>query len=510
MRQKVFIFLALIFLVVLLIGLNAASYVQKETKPDSEYYPNRSTYNGGATGTKALYDLLQETGRKPVRWQEKPAALLSNSKNKPQTFVVIGDVRREFTDEEIEQLLRWVSLGGKLVVIDRSPRQDLISTTAYWRITAVSAKDIPFDLDPSNQPQMIEKTNAAKPLLPTVFTKTINAVQPSRLASSINFESFPPDKTTINGIPAKPSPVYEKDDYDDEPPPPVKAPNGNGIGSGRGSSVGSNANQNFNANVPPNFNGNAFPNFNAKAPPTPLTELQSKPAVPSAPVAYIANNEKTLLADFPYGSGQIVFLTDPYIVSNAGISLVDNAQLAINIVASREGAIAFDEYHQGFGANENRLLAYFSGTPIPAIFAQILLLVGIILFTQSRRFARALPANESNRLSKLEYVSAMAELQGRTRAYDLAIENIYSEFRRRVAKFFGVDNFTTTRKDLAKMIAERTKLEATDVESLMEKCENITYGEPTNKREVLELMSRLREIEEKLGLKRTRKQAFRK
>jgi hypothetical protein len=251
--------------------------------------------------------------------------------------------------------------------------------------------------------------------------------------------------------------------------------------------------------------------------PTPFKPLETATPFPVietiellAPVLHVANDEKTLLADFPYGSGQIVFLSDPYIVSNAGIGLVDNAQLAINIVASREGTIAFDEYHQGFGTNENQLLKFFSGTPIPAIFAQIVLLVGAVLFTQSRRFARPLPANEPNRLSKLEYISAMAELQRRTKAYDLAIENIYSEFRRRAAKSFGVDNFTTSRRDLAAMIAERTKFEQRDIETLIQKCEDIIHGEPTNKREVLEITSRLREIEEKLGLKRVRKQAFRK
>jgi len=36
----------------------------------------------------------------------------------------------------------------------------------------------------------------------------------------------------------------------------------------------------------------------------------------------------------------------------------------------------------------------------------------------------------------------------------------------------------------------------------MFKCEEIVRGEPTNKREVLYLTSRLREVEEKLGLKR--------
>ncbi len=37
---------------------------------------------------------------------------------------------------------------------------------------------------------MTEKTVAAKPIQPTVFTEKINAVQPSRFASSIKFERF--------------------------------------------------------------------------------------------------------------------------------------------------------------------------------------------------------------------------------------------------------------------------------------------------------------------------------
>ncbi len=120
---------------ILLVGLNAASYTQKEELPDTEIAPNRSTYHAGATGTRAFYDLLAETGRKPTRWQEPISALFSNSKNVPSTFVVIGQIRREFTDKEIEQLLRWVSEGGKLVIIDREPPSELIKTTANWSIS---------------------------------------------------------------------------------------------------------------------------------------------------------------------------------------------------------------------------------------------------------------------------------------------------------------------------------------------------------------------------------------
>ena len=42
MKQRIFIFLSAIFLVIILIGLNAASYVRREEFPDTESNPNRS------------------------------------------------------------------------------------------------------------------------------------------------------------------------------------------------------------------------------------------------------------------------------------------------------------------------------------------------------------------------------------------------------------------------------------------------------------------------------------
>ncbi len=467
MRQKFFIFLALIFLTVVLVGLNAASFAQKEKVPDTEANPNRSTFNFGATGTRAFYDLLAETGRETTRWQEPMSALLGDGKNKPATFVVVGKTRREFTDKEIEQLLRWVSSGGKLVVIDREPPEELVKTTANWLISTVNSKEnIFFDADPTNPNQMTEKTTAVKPTQPTVFTDEVNTVQPSRFASSVNFEHI------------SDSDISESKDENKKQV--------NGIGKGK-----------TNANPPNSVNSGK-------------SSEDVKTVALDAPVVYLANDEKKLLVDFPFGSGEIVYLADPYIASNGGIGLADNARLATNIVASRKGVIAFDEFHQGYGSGDNRMLTYFAGTPVVAIFLQLLFLIGLIFFTQSRRFARALPAIEPNRLAKLEYVSAMAELQRRTRAFDLAIENIYTEFRRRTSRLVGVDNFTTPYKELAKLIAERANLNAQEVENLMFKCEDIIRGEPTDKREVLQITGHLREIEEKLGLKRAKRQIFKR
>jgi hypothetical protein len=495
MRQKLFVFLTLIGLVVILIGLNAATYVQKQKLADSEFMPNRSTYNPGSTGTQALYSLLSETGRKVVRWQEPPDALKTARKNKPNVFIVIGSLKRQFTEVEAVDLYQWVSEGGRLVIIDREPDEELVRDAANWKVHFLPANDDGlYDIDPADQTQITKDVAAARPVQPTAFISQVNAVQPSRFASSLGFERTDARADRPGGSASGPPPP--------PPPPPPKKAVENKSGYP----------ENTVKSTPPPAAGpaNRTEKYTIKSnAPEEEEEFQEEQpeghtAVPAAgPVVHLEGGNKAYLVDIPYGSGKIVYLSDPYIVSNAGINLVDNSQLAINIVSSPSGIIAFDEYHHGFGTNNNRLFQYFAGTPVIAIFAQLAILAGFIFFSQSRRFGRPVPEPEPDRLSKLEYVSAMAELQERTRAFDLAIENIYTDFRRRTARLLGVDNYTVTRKDMARLIAERAKLDPNDVEDVMFQCEDIMHGEPTNKKEVLTLMGRLRVIEDKLGLKRT-------
>ncbi len=504
MKQKLFISLFLILLVGVLAGLNAVSYVQKEKTPDNEVIPNRSSFNSGATGTQALYTLLSETGRKVIRWQKTTAELPNNGKSTPNVFVVIGVVRKKFTEKETDDLLRWVASGGHLVLIDREPPEALVTTTANWQIKFEPQN--PYGIltaDPSDQKQMIGEDAAFKPVQPTVFTGSVNAVQPSQFASSIGFERFVEDKVaperrsgnetgTAPPPPPKiaPTPTEDIEDSDTESGPITQfdaAPAGNR----RDLRVSKKEDQLYVVPSPTPVELDAITGDTIESPSQ------------NAPVIHLASGDKNLLVDAPYGEGRITFLADPYIVSNGGISLVDNAQLAINILAAGDGVVAFDEYHQGYGANKNEFLKFFEGTPIVAMFFQAVVLIGLVFYSQSRRFARPVSEPEPDRLSKLEYVSAMAELQERASAYDLAIENIYSDFRRRAARLLGADNLSVKYDELAKLIAERTGLAAGDVAAILYKCEDIIRGEPTGKREVLKLSGEVRLLETKLGLHRS-------
>jgi hypothetical protein len=429
MRERLFIILSLVVIVVALVGLNAASYAPTEVVPDTEETANRSTYNSGASGTRAFFDFLRETGRPVVRWQEKPFALRGQANtNKPKTFVVLGNQKREFEEAEINDLLSWVAEGNKLVMIDRNPPARLLPPSGNWQVEAVKPLTLFETGDSSNVNEMTKDVVAAKPAQPAVLTAQVNSVMPSKYATAIRFKSV------------------------------------------LGDNVKADEDETF-----------SFPEF--------------------TPVVHLASRDKNILVDYKYGAGRIVVLSDPYIVSNGGIGLVDNLKLASNVVGN-DGLIAFDEYHQGYGASGNSFVNYFQGTPIPALFAQFGLIVILLLYTQGKRFGRPLPLANPDRRSKLEYVGAMAELQRSTRAYDLAIENIYGRVRRELARFAGVDNLTTSAADLADRVAERSNINRLALQHLLRDCEDAIHGAPLSQKEALALAAKLRELEQQLGFQK--------
>jgi len=94
----------------------------------------------------------------------------------------------------------------------------------------------------------------------------------------------------------------------------------------------------------------------------------------------------------------------------------------------------------------------------------------------------------------------MAELQERSRAFDLAVENIYARTRRVLARYAGVD-YNSSRSEVASRVAMRSTLDAHSLETLMRQCEEMINGAPTTSRQALDLVRRLREVERALGLR---------
>jgi hypothetical protein len=300
---------------------------------------------------------------------------------------------------------------------------------------------VAVDINPANSQQMTDKVVAFEPVQPTILTRNVESVMPSRFATRLQI-----------------APLSSSEPH-------------TGVGTG-----------------------------DEQSEDTTETEEETAPSMSPAPVVHLVDDQGALLVDWAYGSGRVAILTDPYIVSNGGIRLNDNLQLAVNLLTAGDGLIAFDEYHQGKGRSQNSLAGYFAGTPVLLVAAQVGLLVLLILWTRGRRFGRPLPLAQVDRRSSLEFVASMAELQQRARAFDLAIENVYTRMRRVLARHAGVD-YNSSRSEIAARIAARGTIDAHKLETLMRQCEDVINGEPCTWRQSIDLVRRLREVERDLGLR---------
>lgn len=461
MRQRLTIILTFIVIIGALVVINTISYVKQEKLQDSELFPNRSTYHSGPTGARALHDFMGESGYKVIRWRESPEKLLGQAGNNVATFVVIGPTQLPFTDEQRMALHEWISRGGCFVLITREPDLTRGAPPGDWAISSRTFDFPNFETDPADVGYMTHDVTALKPIQPTSLTHNVASVLPSRFAARLTITPTdgPPPKvaekapTPILGAPDEEEDAWYEEEDSAAPPPTA-------------------------AVVPDDTTG----------------------TIPASPVVHIADKDGALLVDYAYGLGRIVLVSDPYLVTNAGIRSNDNLQLAINALTLFDGLIAFDEYHQGRGVTRNAFASYFSGTPVLAIGAQIVLLILLILWTNGRRFARPLPLPHVDRRSSLEFVASMAELQERSRAFDLAIENIYGRTRRVLARYAGL-NYNSSRSEIASSIASRANIDAHQLETLMRQCEETINGEPITWRQAVDLVRRLREVERKLGLR---------
>ncbi|MEA2174053.1 MAG: hypothetical protein QOD00_1645 [Blastocatellia bacterium] len=435
MRQRLFILITIVVVLGVLVALNAASYVRVERTEDAEWNPDRSTYNSGQTGTRALYDFLGESGYQVVRWREAPAALLNNRQDRPVTFVVIGRTLTTFSDQQADSLLRWVADGGRLLIIDRRPDARLLPPSGEWNVTTELQQNSSTDASSDNPEALTANVKPALPSQPTSLTRNVDSVMPSSLAALIKISHAA--KQDESG-----------ETYEDESE--AKGADGE-----------------------------------------PLS---------TAPVVHLGGEHGPLLIDYPHGKGRIIVLSDPFIVANNGINRADNLMLALNIVTSGGGLIAFDEFHQGRSLAQNEIFAYFAGTPVVPMLCQGLVIILALIWTRGRRFARPLPLPRVDRRSKLEFVASMAELQQQARAYDLAIENVYTRIRRVLARYAGVDH-QRGRAAIAAGVAARSSLDQQRLETLMRDCEDAINGGPINAHKSLELVARLREVERALGLR---------
>ncbi|MEJ7710531.1 MAG: hypothetical protein WKF84_11845 [Pyrinomonadaceae bacterium] len=100
-----------------------------------------------------------------------------------------------------------------------------------------------------------------------------------------------------------------------------------------------------------------------------------------------------------------------------------------------------------------------------------MLLVLAFVWARSRRFARAIPAAQTDRRSKLEFITSMAELQMRARAFDLALENIYARTRRVLARISGTEPSASRERIATRISSQSGRIGKEELEK--DQCANV-------------------------------------
>jgi hypothetical protein len=221
----------------------------------------------------------------------------------------------------------------------------------------------------------------------------------------------------------------------------------------------------------------------------PLAGIQDTPAV----------------AEVRYGEGRIIHIGDPFVIANQGLAEGDNARFLLNLVrlATRDnaGQVVFDDYHHGYRTTNGGLLGllgYFRGTPIPWMVWHIVALGLLAAYTLGRRFGRPVRLPVKPRTNALEFVTAMAQIQKAAAARDLALENLYRRFHRRLCHYTGLPT-TAPLKELCLAASERSGHPMSEWRAVTERCQAVIEGRAAmSDAELLRLAQRLRALDARL------------
>jgi hypothetical protein len=428
--------ITIIIVIAILVGLSAADAIEFDRPTENELAPNRSTYNSGQTGTRAIYQLLEESGTPVARWRKHYSSLGAEAED--SILVIIGPFQsgKKITEEEAFALQVWISAGGRALIISRSP----IEQFGDPAIRAKAPEQLPVNYETPEQ--YIDGESDELIAQPTELTRGVRGLALSNFATRMSFHpQYMADKEAGTGVlETAPSPGETEEEY-------------------------------------------------------------SGPAL-YGPVIHLGDKDGAALADFTFGEGRVIFLSDPFVVANNGIARGGNLTLAINMLRSMgspDRRIFFDEFHHGYYEGGNPLVNYFRGAPALWLFLQGLLLQGLglsllIVYTYSRRFARPLPLPQVPRHSPLEFVGSMANLQQAAQARELALENIYPRFKASLCRRLGLSSRASRDEIVAGARRRRLAISEIELRQTLSDAEMTLAGESIDDARLLALVSRMRRI----------------
>lgn len=442
-------------LVCMLVAAGVASSFSSNFEEElSRYVPetmtDTSSYNKKPSGYAGCFELSERLKNSTKRWQ-RPYRELKD----PGTLVVVSP--SAFLQEfEIEQILKWVEKGNRLVYMD----------FFTFRITGKSLLDR-LKLKAIESTALTDSKIPTEPAAICQYADHLNVSAETRLVAG--------DGSSLSGDKAKAKDTdgKTKDSQNSEK-------NATGDGSqDKDQAAAKKDSKKWSS--PPEGHGEYDTSIYG----------QSKKKAPQEPSQQVlaADPNGALLVEVAYGKGRCLVATTPNLCCNRRIADPDskgNFQLLANTLKDSPGTVFFDEKCHGYSSTPS-IFAYLLRGPLGLVVAQILLLFAAAWISLNQRFGPVKRVSTPRRISNLEFIDGMAHTYRKARASDTAWSILFTSFRTRLCKALGATPETAT-EDLARSWADITGLNPKQCEDFLKRATEAESKHISNE-ELLELVA---------------------
>ncbi len=208
-----------------------------------------------------------------------------------------------------------------------------------------------------------------------------------------------------------------------------------------------------------------------------------------------ANGENTYILCKTAGSGEIISVTDPGLITNGSVGRADNLIFLLNAAGFGDEPrhVLIDEYHHGFGAERPVRAAPASSNALSHLSwpaAQLAFFTLLLLITLGKRFAAPRPLPEPSPRALSHTVAAAAAIYRRAGARRTALAYLYAGLKRRLIRKYRL-NYDPEPGEMAELGERVSGRERAVLETDFRRFEKVAGGENISAAELLDLSRRI-------------------
>ena len=208
-------------------------------------------------------------------------------------------------------------------------------------------------------------------------------------------------------------------------------------------------------------------------------------------VPLFGEGKRAVAVTFTHGKGRVIWLASHIPLCNAGLKGGGNAEFLGNVLQVIHPGVV---YWYGDTAQAADSKSVFRSPPVLAIFAQVLFVFGLVLWTYARRYGPVhAPVENTAPLAQLEFVHTLGSLYGTANATNIAVEIAYRRFVFLTSRHFGVPQDELLRERLSTAVARALYLPETEVADFFARCEAAAHTPKLPRDEAKEITNKLRE-----------------